>query len=211
MKGTKLFYANVNNFNFNELYQKSSLERKKKADRLSAVQDKKLSLLAGFLLDYALKSQGVIQYEIAYNEYGKPYLSDNSLFFNLSHSGDYCICTLSNKEVGCDVQVIKTVNLSLAKRYFAKSEFEYLANILDEKKLNNEFFRIWALKESYIKAVGKGLKLPLNSFEIPFLKGDNSLKINGEKYYIKEYDFLTEYKIAICSKTKTFLVPKEVK
>ena len=47
------------------------------------------------LLDEVLRLNGIFDYKLRYNEYGKPYLESGELFFNLSHSGEYTACAIS--------------------------------------------------------------------------------------------------------------------
>jgi len=101
------------------------------------------------------------------NSRGKPYLVDYpELFINVSHSGDYAVCAVSDTEVGIDIQKLRNANFRIAQRYFTKTECEYIGN--DELK----FFECWSKKESYVKATGTGITVPLNSFSV-LDEGDN--------------------------------------
>ncbi len=128
-----------------------------------------------------------------FNAYGKPYFANaEDLHFSISHSGEYAMVVLSDKEIGCDIQQIKNINLSIADRFFTAEEKKYV-------KCTEDFFRIWTLKESFIKAIGKGLALPLNSFSIKGLDLDKPYcEYNRELYEFKEFDKMTGYCIAVC-------------
>lgn len=135
-----------------------SAYRIKKAIKYKSEKDRKLSILSSLLLDKALREYGLCEKDMQYstNDYGKPYfINAKELHFSISHSGDYAMVVLSDKEIGCDIQQIKDINLSIADRFFTADERECV-------KSTEDFFRIWALKESFIKAVGKGLAIPLN-------------------------------------------------
>ena len=67
-----------------------------------------------------------------------------------------------NRKASCD---------ELAQRFFAAAECEYLRG-LPPSLLREAFFRIWTLKEAYIKAEGKGLSIPLDSFHFQFSQQD---------------------------------------
>lgn len=169
--------------------------RIKKAIKYKSENDKKLSILSSLLLDKALKAYGFNEKDMQYsfNAYGKPYFANaEELHFSISHSGDYAMVVISDNEIGCDIQQIKDVNLSIADRFFSPAEGEYVES-------NEDFFRLWTLKESFIKAIGKGLALPLNSFSIKGLDSDKPYcEYNRELYKFKEFDKMNGYCIAVC-------------
>lgn len=144
--------------------------RRDKIGQLHITNQKKLSAGAGYLLAPALNSFGVNadDAEICVNKYGKPYLSDfPNVHFSLSHSGNMAMCAVADSPVGCDIQQVSghaESSLKVAKRFFTPSEYERIAAA---EKPELEFVRLWTLKESYVKYLGRGIAgCPLNSFEI---------------------------------------------
>lgn len=104
-------------------------------------------------------------------ELGKPELAfPSALRFNLSHTrGLVAAATLVGAEVGVDVEGIGTLDLAEELRGRVLSPLESAA--LDDLPANRRaqrFFSIWALKESYIKARGLGLRLPLKKISFDF-------------------------------------------
>ena len=100
------------------------------------------------------------------NANGKPYLlGRNKIHFNISHSGKWAVCAFGEKPAGIDIEEISTVNLEIARRFFSAEEcFDLFSKKADERLLF--FYELWTLKESFIKAAGKGLSIPLSSFTI---------------------------------------------
>ena len=203
---------------FNNKYYSLPELRREKIDKFKFESDKQLSLAAGLILKHALSVENIdISTSSFYNgKYGKPYLADRSdIYFSLSHSKERVLCAVSDKELGCDIQYTEenalSKNLNIAKRFFTKNEYSVLLNTSrsnsDESLSNDLFYRIWALKESVIKACGQGLSLPLDSFEsLPsteyvILSDSKSIKT---KYYLKSYDFLSDYKCSIAALSKDF-------
>lgn len=94
---------------------------------------------------------------------GKPYLKERELAFNLSHSGGLAVLAVGAAELGVDVEWMgRDVEfLTLARRFFARPEWEWLERQPDPRE---PFFRIWTRKEAYIKALGTGLRHPLDRF-----------------------------------------------
>lgn len=135
-----------------------------------------------------------------YNKYGKPYIYDlPNIHFNISHSGDWVVCVLSGFRCGIDIEEITKPHLDIAKRYFTKAEYETL-NSMSGDAQKEYFYDLWTLKESYIKWMGKGLMVPLNSFE--FEKKDGRYIINNysdNQLRFKQFKIADGYKMALCS------------
>ena len=142
--------------------------------------------------------------EIEHIERNKPIFKNypKNLYYNLSHSGNMAMCVISDKNIGCDIQEIteKENILELAKRFFHPDEFKIVQNAQEIERLDY-FFRIWTLKESYIKNTGKGLGTSLRDFKICI---DDNLKfyindVLNENYIFKEIQTGdSKYKSAIC-------------
>lgn len=138
------------------------------------------------------------------NAYGKPSLNfPDDLHFNLSHSGNWVVCAVDASPVGIDVEQIAPVDLDISKNYFSPDEH---ADLMSKDDKIAYFFDLWTLKESYIKIVGKGLSLPLNSFSIRFME-NNEIRIAAEKKVIRDiffcqYDIDSKYKMAACACNK---------
>lgn len=140
-----------------------------KADRYLKPSDRHLSLVSRALVRYLIA--GVTGHHpqslnFSVNEHGKPFLVGlPDIHFNLSHSHGAAVCALClSAAVGVDVEDVgRHTNLSIANRFFSSSEAALVskASGYEKRKL---FFDIWTLKEAYIKAVGKGLSIPLDSF-----------------------------------------------
>lgn len=58
--------------------------------------------------------------KILANKFGKPYFVDIPVFFNISHSENLCVATLSNKPIGIDIQIYSSPNKKIEDRYFDK-------------------------------------------------------------------------------------------
>jgi len=109
-----------------------------------------------------------------YNQYGKPFLapefSSYQLNFNLSHSHRIALYAIArNLEVGIDVERVRSdvEYEEIAKLFFSVDEVAILGTMPTEKRLE-AFYHCWTRKEAYIKAQGKGLSLPVDSFDVSF-------------------------------------------
>jgi 4'-phosphopantetheinyl transferase len=115
--------------------------------------------------------------EFRFNEHGKPSLAGaherSSLRFNISHSHGFALFAFARgREVGVDIEKIRPGRpfQRIAERFFAPGETARFSSIPAAQQAH-AFFECWTRKEAYIKARGKGLSLPLDSFEVGFGPG----------------------------------------
>jgi len=191
-------------------------EKKDKIKRFINYEDALMSLTAEILIRAVVCSKlGIKNESVKFNRttYGKPYLEGYDDFhFNLSHSGSWVVCAVSSKPVGIDIEKIREVDLDIAKRFFSKEEASDLFAKEDNEK-TEYFFELWTLKESYIKADGRGLSLPLNSFFFR-IENDNVIFVSEsekKKFFFKRYDIDKGYKLAVCSMESHFPEDVEIK
>lgn len=103
----------------------------------------------------------------AADEHGRPRALGGALGdvdFNLSHSATLAVCAVARGAVGVDVEdLAPPAPLEVAARFFAPSEARALLAEPAERQ-SRRFYEYWVLKESYLKARGVGLRLPLDRF-----------------------------------------------
>lgn len=199
---------------FERLYALMPLYRRKKIDAMRLPRDKRLSLGAGAALCKALGDLGQKQMPpVACGENGKPYFPDlPALQFNLSHSKTKVMCVISDTAVGCDVEQISAADVRLAKRFFSAKEYEIIADQGSEEAQKRMFCRIWTLKESFMKATGKGFSLPLDQFTV-YPDGDQiRLKqaLDSERYAFFELPPEDGFCYACCRKQAKFDTPPKI-
>ncbi|MGN1131954.1 MAG: 4'-phosphopantetheinyl transferase family protein [Ruminococcus sp.] len=205
---------------FQQFYNQTSPYRQKKTDSFRFRKDKNLCLGAGILLDYALKEFGLSEKEMTYSvgKAGKPSFENHSqIHFNISHSHKCAIVSVSDKAVGCDIELVTEQNLDIAQKFFHKNEYMYLKNLNDSHEQASAFFRLWTLKESYVKALGMGMTKPFHCFAVEI--GDKITISDSQRespHFFREYRF-GEYMIACCSEQDSFqedliiVTPKDLK
>ncbi|AVQ44876.1 4'-phosphopantetheinyl transferase family protein [Clostridium botulinum] len=119
-------------------------------------------ILSAYYLE--IKSEEVF---IEQDFYGKPFIvchKEKRLYHNISHSGKYVLLVFTYSGlVGIDVEEEKYFleYKELAKN-FHKEEYSKICKSSDI----HEFYRVWTAKEAYVKAIGKGLQINLNSFNV---------------------------------------------
>ena len=206
----QIIYADVSPLNdddiFNAFYESASEERQKKTDSFRFRKDKNLCLGASAVIDSGLRKYNLCEKEMTYGTYEnqKPYFKNApEIHFNISHSETMAAAAFSDGKIGIDIEKIKDADLKIAKRFFAEEEYKYLGRFTDKEKQNREFYRLWTLKESFMKVTGLGLKLPLNQFCINIDENGVSVKYdNAEKdYFFYEY-CIKGYCISVCSENE---------
>ncbi|MHB1221460.1 MAG: 4'-phosphopantetheinyl transferase family protein [Gammaproteobacteria bacterium] len=137
----------------------------------------------------------------AYTEYNKPYLltPKTSLTFNVSHSNNIAVYVISSEaSVGIDIEKTQsTYNPDLAKRFFSVEENAALSELTAEEQIT-EFYRLWSRKEALVKASGKGLTMPLNSFSV-VMKDTTSIKFEEKDWYLAPITLQAGYQITVAS------------
>ncbi|MDN6882597.1 4'-phosphopantetheinyl transferase superfamily protein [Variovorax sp. CAN2819] len=104
------------------------------------------------------------------NEYGRPGIAHapaqaQRIRFNISHSASLVVAALAvEREVGVDVEhTARNAPLEIAGHFFSAKEARALQR-LSAGLQPSRFWDLWTLKESYIKARGMGLSIPLDRF-----------------------------------------------
>lgn len=225
----RLYAADVSCLESSKLYNKAlsvlDEERRARAERIKNEAGARLSAGAGLLMKNALTDIrdecGIMVLEddgsvrVKYGDNGKPYLEGRQdIFFNLSHSGNIVICAIAPCEVGCDIERIRPGRGKIAERYFSEEE-RFFAGLSERN-----FFRMWTLKESFMKVTGKGLSLPLDSFSISIHEGENASSydepsyisvrqnVDERSYIFREYSVSDGYCCSVCAAGEAVFEPQ---
>lgn len=113
--------------------------------------------------------------------FGKPACNSN-LFFNISHSGDQLLLGFSKSEIGVDIERIDpSVDIEkIGGSHFSELELQKMMTCSRDKRAET-FFEIWTRKESLIKGIGKGLRIPLQDFNVTNPNGKVLWKLPAEE------------------------------
>ena len=157
--------ANIPRGTFEILLELASPEKRKRAERISH-RINAINTLVGELLarEMVAAKTGAKNDDLFFlrGPGGKPYLRDfPGLHFNISHSGDLVVCALSDRPVGIDVEKPGTLPSRITRRFFSRGEIDCISNAQDKYAA---FYKIWTMKESYLKLKGEGSAIPLASF-----------------------------------------------
>ncbi len=157
---------------------------------------RKESVAAKALLTLLMRNQyGITNFTVDCDKDGKPFIVGSEISFNLSHSGNYALCALSDKNVGCDIQQITPCNQRVARRFFTQNEIDSL-EICDDKDI--VFTKMWALKESALKFCGKGMSGGLDRYDFSEYYNKNSFTLQSLCFNVLE---IPDYVVSICSES----------
>ncbi|MBC6903984.1 4-phosphopantetheinyl transferase [Saccharophagus sp. K07] len=142
------------------------------------------------------------------NQHGKPSIVnplEKPLFFNLSHTQKLATIAVTHSAlVGVDVERIKTVDQvrGLAERCFTEEENAYIFRG-DADAVLWRFFKLWTLKEAYLKALGCGMSLSLQALSFspkstPIqVRFDESHDDNAEHWTFRTWQATTEHLLSL--------------
>ena len=218
---TRIYIADISvlkdPFVFESLLKRVPDYRQKKAMSFKFDKGKMQSLGVGLLLRQACKEAGLegADDHIAYGENGKPFFAGfPDVQFNLSHSGERVMAVISPFEVGCDVEIIKGDRGRLAERFFKPEESAWIKSFESLPAQSEAFYRLWTLKECYMKVTGRGMSLMPDMFALSVDESEKiSLYHEGERpeYAFREINLHDGYRYAYCIKNNGKNAPQQVK
>ena len=221
LETTRIYIADISVLKdssaFENLLKRVPDYRQKKAMSFKFPKGKMQSLGVGLLLHLACVEAGFegADEHVAYGENGKPYLVDfPDVHFNLSHSGERVMCVLSPFDVGCDVEIIKGDRGRLAERFFLPEESAWIKHFESLEMQTEAFYRLWTLKECYMKVTGRGMSLMPDKFSLNVDEKENILlDHDGERseYAFREIDLHDGYRYAYCIKNDGKNAPQEAR
>ena len=146
-------------------------EERARTDCFRLARDRRISLVTRALLRITLSRYCDVppaRWRFRTNDHGRPEIASpaSALRFNVSHTDGLVVCLVGRaRALGVDVETLRRQRrwLDLAERFFAPAEARALSEV-PPARLALRFLEYWTLKESYVKARGRGLTLPLSGF-----------------------------------------------
>ena len=172
MEIVKLYTIDINTaFHHKKtLLEKVNESQKEKAMKYKNELDQVRSLASSYLVNKLSKEP------LLFNDMGKPFF-EKGPSFNVSHSGQYIVMAVSNKDIGVDIEENKEKDMSSLIRIFNEAEAKMI-------KEHADFYYLWCAKESLIKCIGSSIN---KIKEIPALPFNGVKMFNGKQYYVKTF------------------------
>jgi 4'-phosphopantetheinyl transferase len=163
------------------------------------------------VLSRYVPSVGPDEWVFSNNAYGRPYVVNTEaagLSFNISHTHSLIVLAVTGgRFLGVDVENVRSRegSMEIARHFFAPREVADLALVPADAQ-QYRFFEYWTFKESYIKARGMGLSLPLDKFSFHYpddetvgLEIDSALEDDAGRWQFWQFRPSPEYLVAVCA------------
>ena len=166
---------------FQTLYQTLSIDERKRAERFHFEKDRRRFIVGRGVLRtilgcYLSIEPGLVRF--CYGKYGKPVLAetfgDATIHFNMSRSEGLALYAFTRgHEIGVDIEYVRDIAEmdEIAERFFSRGE-KAVFRSLPENMKREAFFVCWTRKEAFIKAIGRGLYQPLDTFDVSAVPGE---------------------------------------
>ncbi|GAA3624999.1 4'-phosphopantetheinyl transferase family protein [Flavivirga jejuensis] len=161
-------------------------------------QDRHTNLFGKILLIEALLKMGIQHRSLEnlyYNQYGRPFI-DTNLDFNISHSHDMVVCAIGrNIRLGIDIEKIRFIDFENFQSAFSEDQLNQIKKSNDPKQ---KFFLYWTIKESVVKADGRGFHAPLKEIQVT----NNTATIDNNFWNLEILQINKEYSVCLASDSK---------
>ncbi|QWR77290.1 4'-phosphopantetheinyl transferase superfamily protein [Candidatus Magnetomonas plexicatena] len=154
-------------------------------------QDREAALYGRLLLASGInkyfKDSNLTLHNIYLNEWGRPFFKDSEIDFNISHTDGCVVCIITNEgRVGIDIELIRAIDTEGFQKYMDALQWQEIAG----DSSCTSFYKYWTMKESLIKAEGRGLSIPLSDVKID-TKG--AAKLYGHRWHLTEVSIDRRY------------------
>jgi 4'-phosphopantetheinyl transferase len=201
-----------------------SLDESRRADRFHFDRDRQRfsaarAVLRKILAAYLAEDSKSLNFCYSKKEkpsLGQPY-SASGITFNISHSGGIALFAISRgRDVGVDLEQIKgDIEVeAIGRRFFSAHEQSQLFALPAERQVEG-FFRCWTRKESYIKATGDGLSLPLSQFDVSLAVGATDALVatrpdagEAERWLLTDVSTELGYAAALCVRGRAWILKR---
>jgi 4'-phosphopantetheinyl transferase len=140
-----------------------------------------------------------------YDANGRPHLRDkiiSKLDFNISHSNKFVTLAMNTDgRIGIDIEKNDPLDLNMMSDVLNAKDLDFIGNMSNNKDYLRKFYKLWTLKESFVKALGCGLQYPVKRLFFVFdEKGTIHIKGNADsgKWFFKTHDVNKQYHLAVC-------------
>lgn len=187
-----------------EEFNLASGENKRETEHLKG----ELLLRKGLKRDYGIDYGEYNPIPVIKGVHGKPQLMEYPhIFHNISHTAGLAACAIGDVPMGLDVEEIRPFSENIIRKVMSEQEKEQFYKLKGEEQ-TAFFFKIWTLKESYVKAGGWGITIPLTEFS--FELGPDGITCSVPEAEIVQYCLKERYILSLCTFEKTEICVDEI-
>lgn len=162
--------------------------------------------LGGELLQFALEREYGSSYEVVREGNAKPFLAgEQGIDFSITHTEGLVVCGISGKRIGVDAEYIRPFDDRLMRRICTEEEIAYITGVDGGSKMREErFFRLWTGKESFLKATGQGLSLPMKEIGFSVRAGEKQrmdIRGNIPGWQYTQFRYRGRFMVTVCEET----------
>ena len=204
------YFTNINSLHddmFNKLWNKVNINTQQRLLEYRS-RDEQIIRLCGKLLLHKLLAGYSLEREYDFNspeygQFGKPYFSSD-FDFNITHSGHLVVCAgILGGKIGVDAEKNEYRDIGGMKEYFTTKEWD---RIISDEDANAAFYEMWVRKEACLKAIGRGLLLPMNEIDVC----DDEVVIDNSKWYLHNLYLKESYATCIATNEIDTVTVREV-
>jgi 4'-phosphopantetheinyl transferase len=209
------FYDEINDERLHVAYRDLlALAEREQEPRFYFAKDRRRYLVTRALVRTVLSRYVSItpsEWTFSTNAYGRPEIVNpeaGDLTFNISHTHSLIVMGVTRgRALGVDVENVRAreISIDIADHYFAPQEVSVLTAAPAHEQ-QDRFFEYWTFKESYIKARGMGLSLPLDKFSFHYpderavgIAIHPDLADDATRWQFWQFRPTPEYLVAICA------------
>jgi len=208
-----VYYTTVNyHFRFiKSLLSVLSTREKKQSERFFTKNlSEKYIVTRAILRNILSQHLGIAPQDVEFvrNSYGKPFVRDTEIEFNMSHSYNSVYYAIAhNFSVGIDVEFYNREKaiFNIAKSVFSEDELLFFLSLSNVKR-QEFFFDTWTKKEAVIKAMGLGLAYPMEKVNTMLEKNIGYIKLFQDQYYVHALNSSNSYKAHLVVKNEEDIV-----
>jgi 4'-phosphopantetheinyl transferase len=176
-----------------------SLDERERARRFVNARDQRRYILAHSALRLLLaRYTGMNPCALRFvsGSHGKPLLADEdacSISFNMSHAAKLALVAITAEaDLGVDIEELRVLDdfAAIARSHFSVAEVAALANV-PSPEAATAFLTCWTRKEAFVKALGGGLSIDLNRFDVDISRERPALlRIDGDAASARKWSML---------------------
>ena len=158
--------------------------------QIKALRYRKWQDQHAYILGKMLLLEGLVKYgfgrnvlsKIEYTYFQRPFLEE-PIDFNISHSAGNVVCAIGeNINLGIDIEELRNIRFKDFNKVMTPEQLQNIENSRDSLR---SFYKLWTIKESIVKADGRGMSIPILELQIQH----NSGKYDNKTWYLTQIDF----------------------